>query len=177
VGGDAGVTRRVAVRFASIVALVIAADQATKATVRAGMEVGESVPLIGPVLSLTHVSNTGAAFGLFSGSIPFFIVMAAAVLGAIAWALWRYRGTSALFSTSLALIFAGAAGNLIDRAVAGRVTDFIDVHIWPVFNVADIALDLGVALLILYIIAHRDEPVAAEVEPAAPEAGAAGPGS
>lgn len=170
-------TRRVAVRFASIVALVMGADQATKAAVRAGMEVGESVPLIARVLSLTHVNNTGAAFGLFQGSVPFFIVMATAVLGAIAWVLWRDRGTSVLFTTSLSLIFGGAAGNLIDRAVAGRVTDFIDVHIWPVFNVADIALDVGVALLILYIIVHRDEPAAADVEPVAPETVLAGPES
>lgn len=162
-------TRRVAVRFAPIVALVIGADQATKAAVRAGMEVGESVPLIDRVLSLTHVSNTGGAFGLLPGRLPFFVVMAVAVLGAIAWVLWRYRGTSALFATSLSLIFGGAAGNLIDRAVAGRVTDFIDVHIWPVFNVADIALDVGVALLILYIIMHRDEPAAPEAVPARPE--------
>ncbi len=162
-------TPRVAVRFASIVALVIGADQATKAAVRAGMEVGESVTLIDRVVSLTHVSNTGAAFGLFQGSVPFFIVMAAAVLGTIAWVLWRYRGSSVLFATSLSLIFGGAAGNLIDRAVAGRVTDFIDVHIWPVFNVADIALDVGVALLILYIIVHRDEPAVPEAEPAGSE--------
>jgi signal peptidase II len=170
VGGDEGVTRRVAVRFVPILALVIGADQATKAAVRAGMEVGESVPLIGRVLSLTHVSNTGAAFGLFRGNILFFIVMASAVLGAIAIVLWRYRGTSVLFAASLSLIFGGAAGNLIDRSVAGRVTDFIDVHIWPVFNVADIALNVGVALLILYLIVHRDEPAdAAEAEPAGPK--------
>ena len=162
-------TRRVAVRFAPIVALVIGADQATKAAVRAGMEVGESVPLINGVLSLTHVSNTGAAFGLFQGSVPFFIVMAVAVLGTIAWVLWRYRGNGALFATSLSLIFGGAAGNLIDRAAAGRVTDFIDVPIWPVFNVADIALDVGVALLILYIIVHRNEPAPPEGVSEGPE--------
>jgi len=163
------VTRRVAVRFALIVALVIGADQATKAAVRTGMEVGESVPLIDGLLSLTHVSNEGAAFGLFKGSIPLFIAMAIVVLGAIAWVLWRYRGYGMLYPTSLSLIFGGAAGNLIDRAVAGRVTDFFDVHIWPVFNVADIALDVGVALLILHIILHRDEHAATEAESAAPE--------
>ena len=159
-------TRRVAVRFAPIVALVIGADQATKAVVRAGMEIGESVPLLDGVLNLTHVSNEGAAFGLFKGSVPFFIAMAVVVLGAIAWVLWRYRGDSLLFATSLSLIFGGAVGNLIDRAVAGRVTDFIDVHIWPVFNVADIALDVGVALLIGYLILHKDEPAVPGAVPA-----------
>ncbi|HZL07507.1 MAG TPA: signal peptidase II [Coriobacteriia bacterium] len=159
-------TRRVAVRFALIVALVMAADQATKAAVRAGLQVGESVPLVHGILDLTHVSNAGAAFGLLPGRVPFFIVMATVVLVAILWIVWRYGARSRLFATALALVFGGAAGNLIDRTIAGRVTDFIDVQIWPVFNVADIALDVGVALLILSIVLNKDEPHA--VDPAEP---------
>jgi signal peptidase II len=153
------VTRRVAARFAAIVVLVIGVDQATKAAVRALLDVGESVGVISGLLSLTHVSNTGAAFGFFPGRMPFFIATASVVLFVIVWVLWRHRITNGLLITALSLVFGGAAGNLIDRVVGGGVTDFIDVQIWPVFNVADIALDLGVALLILHLLFSRGDSV------------------
>lgn len=149
-------TRRVAVRFATIVLTVLALDQLTKSLVRARLAVGESVPVIDGILSLTHVRNAGAAFGLLQGGRAFFIAAASIVIVGILWALWRLRIRTPLLTAALGLAFGGALGNLIDRIVAGRVTDFFDIHIWPVFNVADIALDVGVALLVVDLLFVRD---------------------
>lgn len=161
--------RRPAALFAVTVALVLVLDQASKAVVRQSLQVGQSIPLIDGMLSLTHVRNTGAAFGLFQGGVPFFIATSLVVLAAIAWIWWRMRPSSRWFALAIGLVAGGATGNLIDRAVAGRVTDFFDIHVWPVFNVADIALDVGVGILIAWLLFSKE---AAGDEPEVPEAGA-----
>lgn len=151
-------TRRPAALFAGTVASVLLVDQVSKAVVRTSMGVGQSIPVIQDVLSLTYVRNTGAAFGLFQGGVPFFIATSLVVLTAIGWIWWRLKPTNRWFVLSLGLVAAGAAGNLIDRATVGRVTDFLDVHVWPVFNVADIALDVGVGILIAWLLFSKDAP-------------------
>ncbi|MHB1341109.1 MAG: signal peptidase II [Coriobacteriia bacterium] len=164
-------TRRPAALFAVTVASVLLVDQVSKAVVRTSLGVGQSIPVIEDILSLTHVSNRGAAFGLFQGAVPFFIATSLVVLGVIAWIWWRMKPTNRWFVFSLGLVTGGAAGNLIDRASAGRVTDFFDVHIWPVFNVADMALDIGVAILVAWLLfskeaAGTDEAVLEEADAA-----------
>jgi signal peptidase II len=154
------VVRRRALLFAATVLGVIAADQATKALVRAEMAVGESKPLIDGVFWLTHVHNTGAAFGMFRGQQWMLVLIAAVVLVAIAFVAWHLRPDSVLARTALALIAGGAAGNLIDRAVLGGVTDFLDLGWWPVFNVADMALDVGVAILVWWVLFGQPKPAA-----------------
>jgi signal peptidase II len=104
------------------------------------------------VLWLTHVHNTGAAFGMLAGWGWAFIVVSVAVLAVIGWAALVARPESGVVRLGLALVAGGAAGNLIDRVLAGGVTDFIDVGWWPVFNVADIALDCGVALIVGWLL-------------------------
>lgn len=151
-------TRRPAALFAGTVASVLLVDQVSKAVVRTSMGVGQSIPVFQDVLSLTYVRNTGAAFGLFQGGVPFFIATSLVVLTAIGWIWWRLEPTNRWFVLSLGLVAAGAAGNLIDRATVGRVTDFFDVHVWPVFNVADIALDVGVGILIAWLLFSKDAP-------------------
>ncbi len=137
---------------------VLLIDQVSKALVRATIPVGASVPVAGAFLRLTHVRNTGAAFGLFPGHTVLFIGTALVVLAGIAWVWWRMRPTSPWLVTACGLIAAGALGNLIDRVVFGRVTDFFDVGIWPVFNVADIALDVGVAIALVWVVlAERED--------------------
>lgn len=135
---------------------VLIADQVTKALIRAKLAVGASVPLIDGFMDLTHVRNTGAAFGLFPGRIPVFVGISTLVLAGIVWVWWRMKPRSTWAVLALGLIAGGAMGNLIDRITAGRVTDFFDVGWWPVFNVADIALDVGVAVLLVWLLFSRE---------------------
>lgn len=154
---------------------VLIADQVTKALVRAKLAVGASVPLIDGFMDLTHVRNSGAAFGLFPGRMPVFIGIATLVLAGIAWVWWRMKPQSTWAVLALGLVAGGATGNLIDRIMAGRVTDFFDVGWWPVFNVADIALDVGVAVLLVWLLFSSETndadtaPVEADEEQAASE--------
>jgi signal peptidase II len=137
---------------------IVFADQLTKAIVRAAIAPHESVEVIPGLVNLTHVLNTGAAFGLLNAAdFPFkSLVIAGLAIGAlVAIAVYALSfGTeTSLARYSLTLILAGAIGNLIDRAVAGAVVDFVDVywgqwHFWA-FNIADSAITIGAALLIL----------------------------
>ncbi len=164
--------RRVAV-LAGTALCILVADQITKALVRASFEIGESHPVVSGVLWLTHVHNTGAAFGMFRGQQWFLIGVAIAVLAGIGWTAVRVSPESPLARTALAMIAAGALGNLVDRAVSGGVTDFLDLGWFPVFNVADISLDVGVALLVWWLLfssEHRKNAVvAAVVSPEEPD--------
>jgi signal peptidase II len=137
---------------------VVAGDQAAKWLVRASLELHEYRPIVAGVLSLSHVRNRGAAFGILSDAdLPyqsaFFALLSVAALGAIAVYASRLPLAARLPQTALALILGGAIGNLIDRVRHGYVTDFVHVywkqHVWPDFNVADSAISVGVALLIL----------------------------
>jgi len=132
-------------------ALVLALDQVTKAIVSARLLPGDPVPVINNFLRLTLVHNTGAAFGLFPGSrLPFILISALAIV-VVLYLFARDAYRSFLNRVLLGCILGGALGNLIDRIRWGRVVDFIDVGFgtvrWPVFNVADSAVTLGVILL------------------------------
>ena len=144
-----------------IAALIVVLDQATKALVRERLAVDESVTIIPGFFDLTRVHNTGTAFGFMNGmDFPFkTMVLAVVALGALA-GLAMYAASLPyqqwLARTGLALILGGAAGNLIDRVAAGYVVDFVDVywsgwHFWA-FNVADAAITVGVALMILDLL-------------------------
>jgi signal peptidase II len=140
---------------------IVLFDQATKALVRAWVPQHDSVEVIPGLLNVTHVLNTGAAFGLLNAAdFPFkSVVIAGLAIGAlIAIAVYALSfGTETMLARySLTLILAGACGNLIDRAVAGAVIDFVDVywghwHFWA-FNVADSAITAGATLLILDMV-------------------------
>lgn len=153
----------------AITAGVVAADQASKALVREQMAVSESVPVIDGILWLTHVENTGAAFGMLRGQQWLLIATAVVMLAVVAYVVLRVRPVDSWVRLALALVAGGAIGNLIDRVVAGAVTDFFDLGWFPVFNIADIALDVGVAILVVLLLvkgehalvghhAHHDLP-------------------
>ena len=162
--------RRAGLAFAATVLLVLVLDQASKAYVRATMVLGRSIPVVPDVFSITHINNKGAAFGLFPGQLGFFIVVALIVLGGILYLWWRVRPRRWSIVHALGLIAAGALGNLIDRVAAGHVTDFFEIHGWPVFNVADAALDVGVAILIVWLLFSKDAARALEGSKAVDEA-------
>ncbi len=138
--------------------LIVALDQATKAIIRATLPLHDSVTIIKGFMDFTHVLNSGAAFGILSGAdFPFKTVVIAVVataaligVGMYAYSLGHHQLIARI---GLALILGGAAGNLIDRIATGSVVDFVDVywrtyHFWA-FNVADSAITVGVAIMIL----------------------------
>ncbi|MEW5952808.1 MAG: signal peptidase II [Bacillota bacterium] len=132
-----------------IIALITAViDQGTKVLIQQLMRQGESVAVLPPVFYLTYIQNPGAAFGLFAYKTEFFIVITVAILAAIFWGQRYLSGSSILMRVGLGLIAGGALGNLIDRVRIGKVIDFFDFRIWPVFNLADTAIVVGAGLVI-----------------------------
>ena len=141
-----------------IMLVVVVLDQITKALVRNNLSVGDSRNVIPGFLDLAHVQNTGAAFGMLN-NVDFaykplvMVAIAAVALLAIAAYATQLGFNDRLARLGLALILGGAFGNLIDRAYAGHVVDFVDVywgdiHFWA-FNVADAAITVGAILVIL----------------------------
>jgi len=125
--------------------LVVLLDQATKAIVEANLVPGEHVDVVGP-LRLTDSHNTGVAFGLAGGSGAGIVLLTLAALGLILVLFAREPDRRTMW-VAVGLLAGGALGNLADRARVDAVTDFIDLPAWPPFNVADIAITAGVALL------------------------------
>lgn len=147
--------------IAGVLASVVLLDQAVKAVVRATLVPGVAIPLIGSLLQLRYVRNTGAAFGMLPGHRVMFMLVAVCVVGTILVYAWRIRPTRPLVVIALGLVSGGAVGNLIDRAAAGRVTDFLEVPFIPVFNVADSAIVTGTALLVWWLLFGASEHPAA----------------
>jgi signal peptidase II len=157
--------------FLGLAALVVVVDQITKRIVddrleRSGVR-SVPVPVVGDFLRLTYVENRGAAFGLLQDQTAFFVFVGVLVIGVIA-ASYRYLPRSGFrLHLALGLQLGGAIGNLIDRVRQGYVVDFIDFgyhsNWWPVFNVADSAIVIGVALLALNALSptSTEEPAPA----------------
>ncbi len=137
--------------------LLFALDQGSKAWVRHSFHIGESRPLIDGVLHLTYVQNTGAAFGLLQGQT--YLIIAVTLLVALVLFLNRKEFVRDHLGVRIAYTFgiAGGLGNLLDRILHGWVTDFIDLRVWPVFNVADSSIFVGVALLIWFSVIRPSE--------------------
>lgn len=127
---------------------VVILDQFSKYIVVENMALGESIPIIEEVFHLTYILNPGAAFGMFAHNRLFFIAIAVVVIGIIIWARKEILASPWEVKAGCGLFLGGAIGNLIDRARQGLVIDFFDFRIWPVFNIADIAICIGVGLII-----------------------------
>ena len=141
-------------KWLALAALVVIADQVTKYAVSRSFALYESLEVT-PFFNLVLVHNRGAAFSFLSDAggwqRGFFIAIALVACVWIPWLLRKHRGET-LFCLSLALILGGALGNVIDRVLHGAVVDFLDFHAfgyhWPAFNVADMGISCGAALLI-----------------------------
>ena len=131
--------------------LVVALDQLSKFLVRANMSRGQSIPSDG-LVRLTYQTNTGGVFGLFADqTLPLILVGAAGVV--VIFFCYRYLASQRrLLSIGLGLILGGAVGNLVDRLCFGCVVDFIDIRRWPVFNLADSAVVVGVGIIVCFIL-------------------------
>ncbi|PIQ83320.1 MAG: signal peptidase II [Candidatus Omnitrophica bacterium CG11_big_fil_rev_8_21_14_0_20_63_9] len=135
--------------------LVLAADQLTKAIVLDRLPPSEPLPVLPPVLYFTYIHNTGAAFGLFKGQQLLFIIVSLAVIAWMGWELAARAKPPLVMRWGCALVLGGAIGNLIDRLRFGYVVDFIDLRVWPVFNIGDSAITIGVGLLLLHAFRRR----------------------
>jgi signal peptidase II len=129
-----------------VVAAALAADQITKRLVSSQLALGDTVELIGP-FTLHHVQNSGIAFGLFSSATPFVIVLTALAIVWMAAFFARSGGRHPVLPVALGLVMGGSIANLVDRVRLGHVTDFLDLRWWPAFNLADVFIVVGVAIL------------------------------
>jgi len=140
--------------FAIVTLIGLIADQATKIAIDRSMRLFDSIPVVDGIFNLTYVRNKGAAFSFLSHAswrLPFFICVSIIAAIVILIAFRKLRDDQRLAQLSLAMIFSGAVGNLIDRIRLGEVIDFLDAywrtHHWPAFNVADSLICVGVFLL------------------------------
>lgn len=152
-------------RSSLVILLVVIADRLSKLYIRASFAPWDVAVIIPRIFNLVHAENPGAAFSMLAEAPPLvravllvgvsFVVMA--IVGVMLWRLPANAG--ALLSTSLALVFGGALGNLWDRVFRGSVTDFLQVFIggyeFPAFNVADSAITIGATLLVVDLLFHR----------------------
>jgi signal peptidase II len=145
--------------------LIVALDRILKLFIFKNIPLNSSYPLIENVIHITPVYNNGIAFGLFKGHNLFLLVAISLVTSAfIIYALIFKRPKSPLTVMGLFFILAGAIGNLIDRILYGHVLDFIDIRIWPIFNIADSAITIGVILILWSMLKRKTQNVKRKTE-------------
>ena len=140
-----------------ITLIVFLLDQLTKVLVIHSMHLGQSIPIWNNVFHFTYILNPGAAFGILEHRSWVFILVALVVLGAASYYYKQIKQQCFCTQIGISLLLGGAAGNLLDRIRTGFVVDFLDFRIWPVFNIADIAICLGAGILILQVWKRRDD--------------------
>jgi signal peptidase II len=149
-GSDRRAKRRSAwARAGLVLVLVVVVDQVTKALVRDGVRPGEEDSIL-PALTLVHVRNTGVAFGAFAGGGVIVVALVAAALSALVFYFVTHVERRLVWLPT-GLLLGGSVGNIVDRVRDGAVTDFLKLPHWPAFNVADIAITVGV-LALLWVI-------------------------
>lgn len=141
--------------------VLILVDQLTKYMIVKSMEIGESISIIGDILKITSHRNYGAAWGMLQNQMMFFYIITVIVLIALCYFYFKEAADNLLMQSGLMLIFAGAIGNFIDRLFRGNVVDFIDTKIinydFPIFNVADSCLTIGVFILLYELLFNQKE--------------------
>ena len=154
-------------------------DQLTKLVAVERLTLHQPVPVLGDIVRLTYIHNAGAAFGMTLGGPVLHTLVAVGALGILGWMFTHLPPDARWQRTALAMVLGGALGNIIDRVRLNYVIDFIDVGVapgwrWPVFNVADSFVTVGVVLLALcYARAPRETEAAPQGEEAPPDSGRA----
>ena len=141
--------------FLSGVIAVVLVDRLTKNFFSGFLDLNESIAVIQNIFHFTLVHNTGIAFGFFKDCGAVFIIIPVILTGLLVYNIYYYRHSpnlSRIYIVAFSLILGGAIGNLIDRITLGYVIDFIDFRVWPVFNVADSAITIGAAIILLKCI-------------------------
>jgi len=141
--------------FLSGVLAIVLFDRLTKVFFSGFLDLNESIAVFPHILRFTLVHNTGIAFGFFKDCGAVFIIIPVILTGLLVYNVYYYRHSpylSRIYIVAFSLILGGAIGNLIDRITLGYVIDFIDFRVWPVFNVADSAITIGAAIILLKCI-------------------------
>lgn len=148
--------------FAAVTGVTVILDQLSKAWIRSALPVNDEIAVVPGWVHLSHILNHGAAWGMLSGQRWLLVLIAFLVGGAVIWLARQEQADSPWMRFALGLILGGALGNLIDRIATGAVTDMIDLdtpiawlHNFPVFNLADSALTVGVTILALEALLRR----------------------
>ncbi|AIQ19857.1 hypothetical protein H70357_26485 [Paenibacillus sp. FSL H7-0357] len=136
-----------------IALIVFLIDQGTKYVIATRLELGEQIPVINDFFIITSHRNSGAAFGILEGQQWFFFIVTVVVVVGIVWYMNKAKASRKLLPTALALVLGGAIGNFLDRMLNGEVVDFLmfnfGSYTFPIFNVADSCIVIGVGLIIL----------------------------
>lgn len=132
--------------------VILVLDQLTKAFISVSMLPGESMPVWDGVFHITYVLNPGAAFGMLANQSWFFVLAAVVIIMAFVKFYPRLRRENNFLHYGCVSLISGTVGNMIDRLQWGKVVDFFDFRIWPVFNLADIAIVLGVGSMVYAIL-------------------------
>lgn len=155
----------------SVIVLIV--DQITKLLVRYSFEYGIPHNIIGDWVRLTYIENPGMAFGIQVGGQPFFTVFAVIATVIIFVYILKARDEKLSLRFALALILGGAIGNLIDRFLYGKVVDFVDIGVgstrWPIFNLADSAVTIGMIILIVFVVFDKSPKRTQETKEVAAE--------
>ena len=136
---------------------LLIADQAVKHLVRTTMVQGQSIPIIENIFHITYIENPGAAFGILANQRMLFLILTAVIVGVMIYLYFSLSNKKSLTAISLGIVVSGAIGNFIDRFMQGTVTDFLDFRIWPIFNIADIAICVGLTLICYFIIIKGED--------------------
>jgi len=132
-------------KYLILAVLVIILDQISKLLARLYIQPVSNIPVLRPIFYLTYVENTGAGFNLFNNMNTPLIYISLIIIGLLLYFFYDFNRAERI---SVSLIIGGATGNLIDRIVLGHVIDFLNFRIWPIFNLADSAISIGVIGLI-----------------------------
>ncbi|CAM3929319.1 lipoprotein signal peptidase [Staphylococcus xylosus] len=155
--GGTGMKRQYYISISLFITIVILLlDQITKFIVASSMRVGDSFNVIPHFLNITSHRNNGAAWGILSGKMSFFYIITIIILVVLIVFYIKEAKQHLLMQVAISLLFAGALGNFIDRVLHGEVVDFVDTNIFgynfPIFNVADSSLTIGVLLIVIALL-------------------------
>lgn len=142
------------ISYLIVAALLVVCDQLVKYWVVSNLSLGETMNVIPNVFSLTYYQNSGAAWSILQGQMWFFAIVTFVAVPLCIWLLWKNRRGSKFYSLALGLVIAGALGNFIDRMRLGYVVDMFqtDFMNFPIFNVADMCLTIGVVMVFIYAL-------------------------
>ncbi|MFZ7103144.1 MAG: signal peptidase II [Peptococcaceae bacterium] len=137
--------------------IIVIFDQTTKYLIKNNLSLYESIPVIPNIFHITYIENPGAAFGLLANQRIFFILITIIIIIGVLYFYRQLKKGRFLLIIALGMVIGGALGNLIDRLRIGTVTDFFDFRIWPVFNIADSAIVIGMIYISYQLLFHGEE--------------------